>query len=235
MRLAKGCYRSGANLNLMFSSSIICIGGLPGVGSVGKIAADYLSTALECSTFKPFYSKGFPAQVMVSNGLAGLFHAELKVPKDRSNMYILCGDAQPLEIKEMYSLAGDILEAARSQKVTDMITLAAYVGDSKDKVVGAASEPELALGLEKNGIPKLRNGAIGGINGLLAGLSPLYDIRGYCLLGTTSGEELIDLNAAKNLLEAIKRLLGLDISIEGLEFEESKEVSCHQEIDMNYR
>lgn len=205
------------------------------MGSVGKIAADYLSTALECSTLKPFYSKGFPAQVMVSDGLAELFRAELKVPKDRSNMYILCGDAQPLEIKEMYSLAEDILEAVKLQNVTDFITLAAYVGDSKEKVVGAASYPYLAAELEKNGIPKLRNAAIGGINGLLAGLSPLYGIRGYCLLGITSGEELIDLKAAKNLLEAAIRLLDLDISIDGLDFEESEVVSCYQETDMNYR
>jgi len=218
----------------MFSSGTICIGGLPGVGSVGKIAADYLATALECSIFKSFYSKGFPAQVMVTEGLAVLFSAELKVPKGRSDMYILSGDAQPLEIKEMYSLAGEILETARSLKVTDMITLAAYVGDSKDKVVGAASDSTLALELEKNGIPRLRNGAIGGINGLLAGLSPLYSMRGYCLLGTTTGEELIDLCAAKNLLEAISRLFGLDIPMDGLEIEEPYEVS-YQETDMNYR
>lgn len=205
------------------------------MGSVGKIAADYLSTALECSTFKSFYSKGFPAQVMVSGGLAGLFRAELKAPKNRSNMYILCGDAQPLEIKQMYSLADDILTTVKSENVTDFITLAAYVGDSKEKVVGAASDLELAAELEKNGIPRLRNAAIGGINGLIAGLSPLYGIRGYCLLGITSGEELIDLKAAKNLLEAVKRLLDLDISIDGLDLEESQEVSCYQESDMNYR
>jgi uncharacterized protein len=224
-----------ANLILMFSSGTICIGGLPGVGSVGKIAADYLVTSLECSTFKVFYSRGFPAQVMVIDGLADLFRAELKVPKDRSNMYLLSGDAQPLEIKEMYSLAGDILEAARSLKVTDMITLAAYVGESKEKVVGAASDPDMVQELEKNHIPILRSGAIGGINGLLAGMSPLYGIRGYCILGTTSGEELVDIAASRNLLEATCSLLGLDIALDGLNIEESEEVYCYQDTDMNYR
>lgn len=219
----------------MFSSGTICIGGLPGIGSVGKIAADYLVTSLECSTLRAFYSKGFPAQVIVNNSLAELFRAELKAPKGRSGMYVLSGDAQPLEVKDMYALAGDILEAARSLKVTDMITLAAYVGDSKEKVVAAASDPALALELEENQIPVLRSGAIGGINGLLAGMSPLYGIRGYCILGTTSGEELVDLKAAKNLLEEISRLLSLDISLDCLDIEETEEVSCNQEIDMNYR
>lgn len=219
----------------MFSSGTICIGGLPGVGSVGKIAADYLVTSLECSDFKAFYSKGFPAQVMVANGIAELFRAELKVPKSRDNMYILSGDAQPLEIDEMYSLAGDILEAARSLKVTDMITLAAYVGESNEKVVGAASDPGLAQELEKNHIPILHSGAIGGINGLLAGMSPLYGIRGYCILGTTSGEMLVDLMAAKNLLGATCSLLELDISLDGLDIEETEDTPCYQETDMNYR
>lgn len=205
------------------------------MGSVGKIAADYLVTSLECSTFKTFYSKGFPAQVMVTDGQTDLFRAELKVPKGRGDMYILSGDAQPLEIEYMYSLAGEILEAAKSLKVTDMVTLAAYVGDSKDKVVGAASDLALVQELEDNHIPVLRSGAIGGINGLLAGMSPLYGIRGYCILGTTSGEELVDLEASKSLLAATCSLLGLDISLDGLRTEETEDVSCCKDIDMNYR
>lgn len=219
----------------MFSPGTICIGGLPGVGSVGKIATDYLVTSLKCSTFKAFYSKGFPAQVMVTDGLTDMFRAELKVPKGRGDMYILSGDAQPLESKDMYSLAGDILEAAKSLNVTDIITLAAYVGDLKEKVVGTASDITLVQELEKNDIPILRSGAIGGINGLLAGMSPLYGIRGYCILGTTSGEELVDIAASRNLLEATCSLLDLDISLDGLRIEEPEDVSCYQDTDMNYR
>lgn len=219
----------------MFSSQAICIGGLPGIGSVGKVAADYLATALECTTFKPFYSRGFPPQVLVEDGLAKLFHAELRVPKEKRDIFILSGNAQPLEIRDMYALAGDILNAIKSLHISDLLTLAAYVGDCTDKVVGAASTPELALELEKNGIPLLRSGAIGGINGLLVGLSPLYDLRGYCLLGTTSGEDLVDLRAAKNLLEVAKDLLHLDISLQGLEFDEMEESSLPGETDMYYR
>jgi proteasome assembly chaperone (PAC2) family protein len=219
----------------MFSSGTICIGGLPGVGSVGKIAADYLATALECSPFKSFYSKGFPAQVMVTDNLAWLFRAELKIPKNRNNMYILSGDAQPLDVKEMYSLTGNILQEARSLNVTYIITLAAYVGDTKEKVVGVASDLSIVKELEDNGIHTLHNGAIGGINGLLAGMAPLYDIRGCCILGTTSGDELVDLKATKNLLGKICNLLSLDISLDGLDIEESDEISSYQDSDMNYR
>jgi len=221
----------------MFESSIICIGGLPGIGSVGKVAADYLATTLECSTAKRFFSKGFPAQVVVAGNITDLLYAEMKAAKikDRNDLYVLSGDAQPLDVREMYRLAGDILEFARSNGVTDMITLAAYVGESKEKVMGAASNPETVALLEKSGVPILKSGSIGGLNGLLAGLAPLYDMRGFCLLATTSGENPIDLGAARNLLEALSPLVGVDISLEGLVVEEPEAVPQYEEMDMYYR
>jgi proteasome assembly chaperone (PAC2) family protein len=220
----------------MFESRNICIGGLPGIGSVGKVAADFLAKNLECTTIKPFLSDGFPAQVMVSEGQASLLQVELKVPKDKKNLLILSGDAQPVDVKDMYFLAGEILETVKSYNVTDFITLAAYVGESGEKVVAAASDLELIEHLQKSGFAILRNGSIGGLNGLLAGLAPIYGMRGYCLLGTTSGNDPVDLMAAKNLLQALKTLLALEISLDDLvlSVEESKETSC-EEIDMNYR
>jgi uncharacterized protein len=221
----------------MFESSVICIGGLPGIGSVGKVAADYLATALECSTAKHFFSKGFPAQVVVNGNITDLLHAEMKTVKikEKNDLFVLSGDAQPLDVREMYSLAGDILEYARSQRVTDIITLAAFVGESKEKVMGAAGNPETADELQKCGIPLLRSGSIGGLNGLLAGLAPLYDMRGFCLLATTSGENPVDLRAARNLLEALSPLVGVEISFEGLAEEEPEVVPQYEEMDMYYR
>ena len=150
----------------MFESRVICICGLPGIGSVGKVAADYLSTALECSTVKLFFSHSFPPQVMVSSGLAELMHAELKRPKERQNMFILSGDAQPLDVVGMHELAGNILEAIHAEGVTDVITLAAYVGDTDETILGASTDPESAAALGNSEIPLLRSGAIGGLNGL---------------------------------------------------------------------
>ncbi len=226
-----------ANLQSMFDSSIICIGGLPGIGSVGKVAVDYLAAALECSTAKHFFSKGFPAQVVVTGNVTSLLHAEMKTAKikDRNDLFILSGDAQPLEIREMYSLAGDILEYARSHNVTDIITLAAYVGNSREKVMGAASDPKMAEELQKSGIALLHSGSIGGLNGLLAGLAPLYDMHSFCLLATTSGEDPVDLRAARNLLEALLPLVGMDISLEGLAVEEPEAIPKCEEMDMYYR
>lgn len=220
----------------MFQSGFICICGLPGIGSVGKVAADFLATSLQCSTIKPFFSPGFPPQVMVSEGLAKLMHGELMRPREREKLLILSGDAQPLDVLGMYSLAGEILQALKEQGVTDVITLAAYVGENTEKVLGAATDPNCAATLEGCNIPMLRSGAIGGLNGLLAGMAPRYGLRGVCLLATTSGSESVDLSAAINLLSAIDGLLSLDLDLSLLEpaLEQQEEIEA-EDVDMNYR
>jgi proteasome assembly chaperone (PAC2) family protein len=219
----------------MFESRVICICGLPGIGSVGKVAVDYLGTALGCSTIKPFFSHSFPPQVMVSGGLAELMHAELKRTRDKQNIFILSGDAQPLDVVGMHELAGNILQAIEAEGVTDVITMAAYVGDTNEKILGAATDPESAAILSECKIPLLRSGAIGGLNGLLAGFAPLYGMRGFCLLGTSSGADPVDIPAATNLLCAIKELFHLDIDMSLMEsmMEEPEELVA-QEVDMNY-
>ena len=72
---------------------------------------------------------------------------------------------------------------------------------------------DAAMALCECKIPLLRSGAIGGLNGLLAGMAPLYDLRGFCLLATSSGADPVDIRAANNLLCAINELLHLDIDI----------------------
>lgn len=200
------------------------------------MAADYLATALECSTIMPFFSYSFPAQVMVSDGVAELMHGELMRPKEKENMFILSGDAQPLDVVGMHELAGNVLQAIKEKGVTDVITLAAYVGETNEKILGTATDLDSATALSECKIPLLRSGAIGGLNGLLAGLAPRYDLRGFCLLASCSGNDPIDIQAANNLLAAIKELFHLDIDISLMEpvIEEPEEVVA-QEVDMNYR
>ncbi len=194
--------------------SCVCIGGMPGIGSVGKVAADYIGTALECITFQLMVSTGFPPEVPVEDGIARALQVELKAPEGRDDLLILTGDAQPLKPPHMYNLAGEILTALASFEVTDLITLAAYVGSSEETVFGVTTDPDLARDLEEGGITLLRDGIVGGLNGILVGLSPLYGMRGVCLLGKTDGEKVVDLAAAENLIEAASDLLGLSVSTE---------------------
>ena len=97
---------------------------------------------------------------MVSEGLAALMHSELMRPREKENLLILSGDAQPLDVPGMHELAGEILEAVKEQGVTDVITLAAYVGETEDEVLGAATDPDCAAALTENNISLLKSGAI---------------------------------------------------------------------------
>jgi len=219
----------------MFESRIACICGLPGIGSVGKVAADFISTALGCSIVKPFFSHSFPPQIVVSGSQAELMHAELLRSLNKDNIFVLSGDAQPLDVLGMHGLAGDILQAMKSEGVTDVITLAAFVGETEESILGTATDPESATLLQDCGIPLLRSGSIGGMNGLLAGLAPLYNMRGYCLLGTSSGSDLVDIPAAINLLYVIRDLFDLEMDFSLIEsILPEPEEPVQQEVDMNY-
>jgi predicted ATP-grasp superfamily ATP-dependent carboligase len=61
-------------------------------------------------------------------------------------------------------------------------------------------------------------------------------MRGFCLLGTSSGVDPVDLRAATNLLTAVKDLFGLsvDIPLPEQEINEAQETPL-EEVDMNYR
>jgi len=150
----------------------------------------------------------------VEDGIARAIQVELKASEGRDDLILLCGDAQPLKPPYMYNLAGEILKALASYDVTDSVTLAAYVGTSEETVYGVATDPGLARALEDGGVTLLRNGIVGGLNGILVGLAPLYGIRGVCLLGKTDGEKAVDLSAAEGLIGATSDLLGLDVPME---------------------
>ena len=222
----------------MFSSRVVCIGALPGIGNVGKLAADYLSNALDCSTTKSITSSGFPQQVLIIDGCARVLQVELKTPEEHEGLYILSGDAQPVGVNDMYNLAGDILETARSIGITDLVTLAAYIGDAQGKVFGVATDPDLAKELEDKNVKLLRNGFIGGLNGILIGLSPMYGMRAIGLLGSTSGDHPLDVKAANCVVQVAKQLLGLGMPLDGLdltETDEEEKISSSEDLDISYR
>lgn len=208
---------------------------MPGIGSVGKVAADYIGTALECHTFQLMVSTGFPPEVPVEDGIARALQVELKAPEGRDDLLILSGDAQPLKPPHAYNLAGEILKALKSFEVTDLITLAAYVGSSVEMIYGVTTDPDLALDLEENGVSLLRNGIVGGLNGILVGLCPFYGMRGVCLMGKTDGKKPVDLLAAENLIEAASTLLNLEVSLEGLNWVPKEEPEVDEATERTHR
>ncbi|MGB9925000.1 MAG: PAC2 family protein [Methanothrix sp.] len=201
----------------------VAVVSFPGIGSVGKVAVDYLISCTNSRMIMTLPFSGFPPQVLIQEGVARLFTLDVFSPEGREDIILLTSDAQPLEVMGMNRLAGEILSEMREMGVRDVVTLAAYVGAVHENVVGTATDADGVELLKSAGIAVMPSSIIGGMNGIIAGMAPLYGLRGFCILGTTSGERLVDLNAARNLLLSLKNLLQMEIDVSQLEIEEEEE------------
>ncbi|MCX8206788.1 MAG: PAC2 family protein [Methanothrix sp.] len=209
----------------------VAVVSFPGIGSVGKVAVDYLISYMNSRMIMTLPFSGFPPQVLIQEGVARLFTLDVFFPEGRDDIILLTSDAQPLEVLGMNRLAGEILRELREMGVKDVVTLAAYVGAVHENVVGTATDVA-GLDLLKNaGIAVMPSSIIGGMNGIIAGMAPLYGLRGFCILGTTSGDRLVDLNAARNLLLSLKKLLQMEIDVSQLEIEEEEEEAEEPEVE----
>lgn len=205
----------------------ILIEGLPGVGNVGKLAAEHLIDELDAVKFADLYSKHFPPQVLVSdNGVVKLvnneFHFAKTSSKNGNDLIILVGDYQGMTPEGQYELASKVLDLAKEFNVKRIFTLGGYgIGRvvKATRVLGATTDEKLVEEMRKYGIifPKGEPGSgIVGASGLLLGLGKLLGIDSVCLMGETSGY-FADPKAAQGVLEVLAKILKIEIDFEELE------------------
>jgi uncharacterized protein (TIGR00162 family) len=213
--------------------SPILIEGLPGVGNVGKLAAEHLIDQLKAEKFANVYSKHFPPQVLVGeDGVVKLVNNELHFvkssDKDGFDLIILVGDYQGMTPEGQYELASKILEIAREFKVKKIFTLGGYgMGKviEEPRVLGATTNLKLVEEMRDYGItfPKGEPGSgIVGASGLLLGLGMLEGIESVCLMGETSGY-FADPKAAQAVLEILTKILKVKVDFKQLEMK-AKEI-----------
>jgi uncharacterized protein (TIGR00162 family) len=175
----------------------ILVEGLPGVGNVGKLAAEHLLDQIKAKKFADIISKHFPPQVLVDDeGLAKLVNNEMYYSKGdgkRPDLIILVGDYQGLTPDGQYELSDNTLQIAKRYGVHMIYTLGGYgIGKmvEKPRVLGAATDRELVAEMKKRGVVFSKGepgSGIVGASGLLLGLGKIYDIKAVCLMGETSG------------------------------------------------
>ncbi len=211
----------------------VLIEGLPGVGNVGKIATEYLKEKLEAKLFVKIFSKYFPPQVLMKgDGTLYLVKNELYYynnPNGR-DLIFLVGDYQGMSAEGQYELSYRVLEIVREFGVKEIFTLGGYgTGQLVDepRVFGAATDMEFVEEMKKYGVyfsPSDPAGGIVGAAGLLLGLGmELFDMRGVCLMGETSGY-FSDPKSALYVLRIVKEYFNLELSLDELE-ERSKEIT----------
>lgn len=204
----------------------IFIEGLPGIGNVGKLAAEHLIDELGAKKFAEIVSKYFPPQVMVlDGGLVKLVNNELYYVRNvgkGTDMIFLVGDYQGMNPEGQYELTDFILGVLKDFDVKRIFTLGGYgVGRivEKPKVYGAATDEEMVKEMEKFGVVFSRGEpgtGIVGASGLLLGLGALYDMHSVCFMGETSGY-FVDPKSARAVLEVLTRALGIEVDFSELE------------------
>src|SRR3990170_2958734 len=203
----------------------VFVQGLPGIGNVGKLAAEHMKDELKATKFAEIYSKYFPPQVLVlDDGQIRLVQNEMYYVKrgKGKDLVILVGDYQGLTPDGQYELADFVLKELKKLGVRRVFTLGGYgMGRmvTKPRVLGAATGTDLVKEMEKHGVVFSRGepgAGIVGASGLLLGLGRLYDMGAVCLMGETSGY-FVDPKSAQAVLEVLTKYLGIEISFNELE------------------
>ena len=203
----------------------IFIEALPGIGHVGKLAADHMIDELNATKFAELYSQHFPPQVfidedgLVENAVNEFYY--LKSQGDEKRDYILLvGNTQALSPEGQYILSGEILDFVEKFGVKEMYTLGGLATGhpiEKSRVFGAATDLEIIEALKELDIEiRSADGGIVGASGLLLGLGKLRNMKGACLMGETPGY-FIDAEAAEAILEKLAIILSIDIDTEKLD------------------
>jgi uncharacterized protein (TIGR00162 family) len=210
----------------------VFVEGLPGIGNVGKLAAEHLIDKLDAKKFAEIVSKHFPPQVMVTDGgLVKLVNNELWYAKGvgkGTDVVFLTGDYQGINPEGQYELTDFILQVLQELDVKRIFTLGGYgVGKIIDKprVFGAATDEGLVKEMEEFGVVFTRSETGTGINGasgLLLGLGALYGMRSVCFMGETSGY-FVDPKSARSVLEVLTKALGVEVDFADLE-EKAKQI-----------
>ena len=199
----------------------LLIEGLPGIGHVGRLAAEHLVHEFKGEKFLELFCYDFPPQVLVKDdGTIEYMCAEFYARREPKPMIVVLGNTQALSQIGQYHLAEEIVKIGIEYGANFVYTLGGFgVGKlcEEVKVYGATTSKELAEKLKEHDILfRTDGGGIVGAAGLMLMFADLNGIPGICLMGETPGY-LIDPNAAKAVLEKFCKLENIEINMEELE------------------
>ena len=231
----------------------VFIEALPGIGHVGKLAADHMIDEFNATKFAEIYSPSFPPQVfvgeegLIENMINELYYVK-NVGEDNLDIIILVGNTQALSPEGQYGVCQDILNFVKGKGASKIFTLGGMATGQpveESKIFGAATDEEniellkeaeiiknfeIALQdkeLLKEAEVEIRSndGGIVGASGLFLGLGLRQEMNGICLMGQTPGY-FIDAQSAEAILNKLAVLLNFEIDTDKLEerAEETKEM-----------
>jgi uncharacterized protein len=198
--------------------SPVLVEGLPGIGQVGKLVAEYMIHMLGAGKIAEIHSIYLPPHVIIEeNGVARLTRNELYLHHtENQDIIFLVGDYQSTSNEGHYILTDQYLEIAAELGIRRIYTLGGFgVGHfvEEPRVLGAINRDGLRDEIEAAGVVFQRDepgGGIVGAAGLLLGLGALRNIDAICLMGETSGY-LVDPRSATSVLAVLCNLLNVKV------------------------
>lgn len=206
----------------------VLVEGLPGVGNVGKVVADFIADKLGAKHFATVMSKQFPPQTLIDpSGIAIPPTNELYYLKDVGESHLdvifLLGDFQAVTPDGQFTVCNDLMdEIFLKYDVSTIFTLGGYgTGQMVEtpRVLGAATDMDTKTKLEPYGVsfvPGEPAAGIVGASGILLGLAQFHGIAGACIMGETSGY-FVDYKSACFVLDVMERLFGITFDRSDLE------------------
>ncbi len=210
--------------NVKLKNSVLIVG-LPGIGNVGKITADFLIDSLKAKKLADVFSHHLPPQVLMNeDALARLVRNELYYKKRKEgDLIFFTGDFQGLTSQGQYEICYKVLELGTKFDVKQIITLGGYqIGKLMElpRVLGAYTSKEVKDEVERLGVIFSKNEPGGGIvggAGLFLGMGlELFELPGVCLMGETSGY-FTDPKSAKQVTKILVNYLNLGTDTSSLD------------------
>jgi len=207
----------------------ILIEGLPGIGNVGKVAADFLVDELKAEKLLRFDSHSLPNSVFVNEeNLVELPMIELyykKRGKKLKDLLILVGDVQPVDEVASYEFSHKVLEIAKQLHCSEIITLGG-IGlpniPKEPKVYCTGNTKDIVKRYKKDtNVNDNLYGVVGpivGVSGLLVGLPDKNDTQSIALLAETLGHPMyLGIKGAREILKVLNKKLLLKINLKDLD------------------
>ena len=191
----------------------ILIVGYPGVGLVGHIAANFLAKELKMDMIGYVESPFIPPMAMI---LEGKPNPPLRF-YGKDNLIVAIADiyVPPTLVNEIARELVKYLKEMDAGKVVSMGGIGIGFFKEQLDVWGVGARDELNRELEENGVKVLQYGSIMGMSGKLLWEASRNNLDAYVLLGETFGDRP-DPRAAANVIEALKKLVPLEVSTEPL-------------------
>jgi uncharacterized protein (TIGR00162 family) len=225
---------------------LILLVGLPGIGNVGKIAADFIIEDTKARPLFNIFSHTLPNSVFINEeNLVELPEIAIyyrRLPKAKNDLIILTGDVQPSEERSTYEFCEDVLAVAKKLGVVKVITLGGIgLGEvpAKPALYCTGNSVEAVKAFIKGvNVNKNLYGAVGpiiGVSGIMVALAKRQNIPAVCVLSETLGHPAyLGIKGARELVSVLNKKLSLNVRLKNLdrEIEEIEgEVAAHSEDD----